>query len=131
MSLAGNGSQHSRDHPERAPAIHPALVARLSVLAYEVLEGDRSLMQLHGMITDEVASELRQRSAARAESRLVNRDHRRRVPQVTRVTLTRPGPHVVEATAVLNAGARTHAVAVCLKFCDDRGRWRAHCLTVL
>lgn len=128
----GRGREERAASPaDSAPMIHPSLVARLAVLAYEVLEGVRSPVQLHGMVTEEVATELRERSRARAESRTVNRDHRRRVPGVSRVALTRPEPHVVEATALLEAGMRVHAVAVCLKFSAERQQWRAHCLTVL
>ena len=113
------------------PALHPTLIARLTVYAYEVLEGIRPLAQLGGMITEQVAEELRERQAARAEARAVTHDERVLVPTVSRISVCVDDPCHLEATALLKFGERVRAVAIGMRYSLDRRRWLAHCLTVL
>ena len=114
---------------QEVPPPSAALVRRLAVAAFEVLDGSRAVAQLGGWITEEVARELAARRAARTERRTLYHDDRRRVPAPGRVHLCRPAPRVAEAVVVLRVGSRATAVALRLEF--RRERWRATGLTVL
>lgn len=106
-----------------------AFVQRLAVYAFEVLEGVRSVAQFGGWITPEVAAALKARRALRAERETLTRDHRRRTVTPGRAHLCTPLPHVIEATVVLHAEARSTVVALRLE--HRRERWRATDITVL
>lgn len=113
------------------PAVHPTLVVSLAILAVEVLDGSRNPSQLIGMITEDVATELRARSIAHAERRTVTGDTRRSVPQPIAVHSSRPYPNVVESAVVLKNEARAFAVAIRLEYSSRWQRWQAACLTVM
>lgn len=101
----------------------------LAVQGFEVLDGTRTVMQLAGAVTLELAAHLGQVRAARHERRQLYRDTRRVVPQLGRIHLCRVADRASEASVVLHLEHRTHAVAIRLEW--SRERWRASSLTVL
>lgn len=105
------------------------IVRRLAIYSYEVLDGTRSVAQMGGWITREVAEQLSARRSARTERRTLYRDDRRSVPTPGPVHLSRPAPLVTEITIVLRTEARSMAVAMRLEYVRDR--WRATELTLL
>lgn len=114
---------------EDVPPPEIVTIQKLALYAFEALEGSRSIAQLGGWITREVASALRERRAAHTERRTLYRDARRIMACPGPAHIDRPLPHIVEATVVLYAEPRSHSVA--LRFEHSDGRWRATDLTVL
>ncbi|SDQ06123.1 Rv3235 family protein [Leucobacter chromiiresistens] len=115
-----------------APAVPPppdALVQRLAVYAFEVIDGVRSVAQFGSWITPEVAAALTARRALHAERATLTRDRRRRTAMPGRAHLTAPLPHVIEATVVLHLETRSTVAAIRLEHLRDR--WRATDITVL
>ncbi|WP_449283071.1 Rv3235 family protein [Leucobacter sp.] len=104
-------------------------IQKLALYAFEALEGSRSVAQLGGWITREVATALLERRAARTERRTLYRDARRIVACPGPAHIDRPLPHVIEATVVLYAEPRSRSVALRLE--HNGSRWRATELTVL
>ncbi|WP_336659076.1 Rv3235 family protein [Leucobacter sp. USHLN153] len=123
-------SVSSDPHTGLEPAPPPnVFIQKLALIAYEVLEGRRSIGQLGAWITPEVAADLRARRALRMERECLTGDRRQRVASPGRAHSSRPAPEVVESTVVLHSEPRSTAVA--LRF-EQRGqRWRATHLTVL
>ncbi|RGE19500.1 hypothetical protein D1J51_11545 [Leucobacter sp. wl10] len=111
------------------PGPSTATIQKLALYAFEVLEGSRSIAQLGGWITREVASALLERRAVRTERRTLYRDARRVVACPGPAHIDRPLPHILEATVVLYAEPRSRSVA--LRFEHSGDRWRATDLTVL
>lgn len=112
--------------PEAPPA---AIVQKLALFAFEVLEGMRSVSQMATWITPGVVAALQSRRALRAERECVTRDRRRRVAVPGPAHLCRPLPQVVEASVVLHLDSRSTVVA--LRFEHREDRWRATDITVL
>jgi hypothetical protein len=104
-------------------------IQKLALYAFEALEGSRSVAQLGGWITREVAAALLERRAARTERRTLYRDARRVVACPGPAHIDRPLPHIIEATVVLYAEPRSRSVALRLE--HNGSRWRATDLTVL
>ncbi|WP_053387130.1 Rv3235 family protein [Leucobacter japonicus] len=116
--------------PDQAPEAPPAaIVQKLALFAFEVLEGMRSASQIATWITPGVVAALQSRRALRAERECVTRDRRRRVAVPGPAHLCRPLPQVVEASVVLHLDSRSTAVALRFEHRDDR--WRATDITVL
>ncbi|MFT4231960.1 MAG: Rv3235 family protein [Leucobacter sp.] len=111
------------------PAPSAAVIQKLALYAFEVIEGSRAVAQLGGWITHGVAAALRERRAIGTERRTLYRDSRRVVACPGPAHLDRPMPHIVEATVVLYAEPRSRSVL--LRFEHSGGRWRATDLTVL
>ncbi len=101
----------------------------LALQGFEVLDGTRTVAQLAGAVTLELAAHLSQVRAARHERRQLYRDTRRVVPRLGRIHLCRVTDRASEASVVLHLEQRTHAVAIRLEW--SRERWRASSLTVL
>ncbi|WP_058594242.1 Rv3235 family protein [Leucobacter chromiiresistens] len=115
-----------------APAVPPppeALVQRLAVYAFEVIDGVRSVAQLGSWVTPEVAAALTARRTLHAERATLTRDRRRRTATPGRAHLAAPLPHVIEATVVLHLETRSTVAAIRLEHLRDR--WRATDITVL
>lgn len=110
-------------------APEPKVIQRLALYAFEALEGVRSVAQLAGWITPDVATALLERRAARTERRTLYRDSRRIVATPGPVHIDRPAPHVIEASLALHATPRTLPVAMRLEHRDRR--WRVTYLVVL
>ncbi|QBE48558.1 Rv3235 family protein [Leucobacter triazinivorans] len=111
------------------PAPSTLTIQKLALYAFEALEGCRSVAQLGGWITREVATAIQERRAARTERRTLYRDARRIVACPGPAHIDRPLPHIVEATVVLYAEPRSRSVALRLE--HNGTRWRATDLTVL
>lgn len=118
-----SGTEHDVPPPEIVT------IQKLALYAFEALEGSRSIAQLGGWITREVAAVLLERRAARTERRTLYRDARRVTACPGPAHIDRPLPHIVEATVVLYAEPRSRSVA--LRFEHNGSRWRATDLTVL
>lgn len=124
--LAAHVPPQQAQAPETPPA---AIVQKLALFAFEVLEGMRSASQMAMWITPGVVAALQSRRALRAERECVTRDRRRRVAVPGPAHLCRPVPHVIEASVVLHLDSRSTVVA--LRFEHREERWRATDITVL
>lgn len=114
--------------PVPLPPPTPAL-QRLALYAFEAVEGARTVSQLAGTVTPDVARELQARRALRTERRTMLHDHRRIVAIPGPVHSSRPHPEAIEAAVVLHARGRTSVVAFRIEW--NAERWRATELTVL
>lgn len=119
----------SEDRRSGPPPPSREFTSMLVVRAIEVLDGTRTVSQLRGFITGEVAERLAMHRNIRAERRAVYRDERRRVPTPGSVHLSFPREDVAEAAVTVYLGGQ--AVATALRLEHLRGRWRATSLTVL
>lgn len=124
--LAARLPSQPKQTPEAPPA---AIVQKLALFAFEVLEGMRSASQIATWITPGVVAALQSRRALRAERECVTRDRRRRVAVPGPAHLCQPLPQVIEASVVLHLDSRSTVVA--LRFEHREDRWRATDITVL
>jgi hypothetical protein len=106
------------------------VLARLTLLVLEILEGSRDIDQIARWLTDDVYRHLQKRVVLAARSRSLQRRAARRIPfTVGRVVITEPRDGVVEGVVLVHTRARTRAVAIRLEGMDTR--WRATAVNVL
>ncbi|MBC9943003.1 hypothetical protein ICL81_00475 [Leucobacter sp. cx-328] len=106
-----------------------ALIARIAIMVFEVITGVRLVAQLGKLVTYDVAQNLSQLRAVRAETRFASSGAKRVVPTVQGVHLTSPVQGTLEAAVILNTAAS--AIAVAIRAEHDKGRWRVTAVTVL
>ena len=95
-----------------------AWARRLAQAVTEVLAGDRPPTQLLRWTTEPVYADLVREAATTARELSVVRSGRTR-PKVTRVVICDVRDGVVEASAIVNLGARTKAMALRLEASGD------------
>ncbi|SOE02520.1 Rv3235 family protein [Rathayibacter rathayi] len=106
------------------------VLARLTLLVVEILEGSREIDQIARWLSDEVYHHLQKRVVLSARSRALRKRTGQRVPfTVGRVVITEPRDGVVEGVVLVHNRARTRAVAIRLEGTD--ARWRATAINVL
>ncbi|WP_222929586.1 Rv3235 family protein [Rathayibacter agropyri] len=106
------------------------LLARLTLVVLEILEGSREIDQIARWLTDEVYHHLQKRVVLSARSRSLKRRTGQRIPfTVGRVVITEPRDGVVEGVVMVHTRVRTRAVAIRLEGMD--ARWRATAINVL
>jgi hypothetical protein len=105
------GSHHGRPDPK-------AWAGRLAQAVTEVLAGDRPPAQLLRWTTERIYDDLACRAASTARELTVVRTGRTR-PKVTRVMACEVREGVVEASAVINVGARSKGMALRLEACGE------------
>jgi hypothetical protein len=131
LALANPGSASAPAVPARlrlvpAPAerVEPgppdprAWAGRLAQAVTEVLAGDRPPTQLLRWTTERIYADLARHAATRARELTIVRTGRTR-PKVTRVVVCDIREGVVEASAVVNHGARARAMALRLEALGD------------
>ncbi len=113
------------DLPDPEPVL-----ARLTLLALEILEGSREIDQIARWLDDAVYRQLHKRVVLAARTRSLQGRSPRRVPfTLGRVVITEPRDGVVEGVVLVHARVRTRAVAIRLEGFDSR--WRATAINVL
>ncbi|WP_244248099.1 Rv3235 family protein [Rathayibacter sp. VKM Ac-2801] len=106
------------------------LLARLTHLVIEILEGSREIDQIARWLSDEVYHHLQKRIVLAARARSLRKRTAQRVPfTVGRVIVTEPRDGVVEGVVLVHHRARSRAVAIRLEGAD--ARWRATAINVL
>lgn len=106
------------------------VLARLTLLVIEILDGSRKIDQIARWVNDEVHYHLQKRVVLSARSRRLKGRSAQRIPfTVGRVLITEPQDGVVESVVMVHNRVRTRAVAIRLEGLDSR--WRATAITVL
>ncbi|MBF4463374.1 3-hydroxyacyl-CoA dehydrogenase [Rathayibacter sp. VKM Ac-2878] len=114
---------------EELPDPEPVL-ARLTLLVLEIMEGSRDIDQIARWLSDEVYTNLQRRVVLAARSRSVTGRTGQRIPfTIGRVLTTEPRDGVIEGVILVHSRIRTRAVAIRLEGRD--ARWRATAITVL
>ncbi|MDJ1372551.1 Rv3235 family protein [Gulosibacter molinativorax] len=119
------GKQVTADLPDPEP-----LLRNLGRSVFEAMAGVRDIEQMARWVAPDVYSVLLQRVQHSARARRIRGKTVRRPYIVTKTCLWQsPRAGVVEATVLVDLGARVRAVAIRLE--EFRGRWRAERFNVL
>ncbi|QHC57044.1 3-hydroxyacyl-CoA dehydrogenase [Rathayibacter tanaceti] len=106
------------------------ILARLTLVVIEILEGSREIDQIARWLTDEVYRHLQKRVVLAARSRSLARRTGQRIPfTIGRVVMAEPRDGVIEGVVLVHSRVRTRAVAIRLEGMD--ARWRATAINVL
>lgn len=112
--------------PEAVTVGDPTEIAATVVrAAVEVLDGRRSLNQIRGWLTPQVAAQLAERT--RLELAIPDRDNTSRPIRIRKVHVVRFGDRA-EATVIVDANARVRAAAARLE--ARSGAWRVSVLEI-
>ena len=111
------------DNQQQIPDPPERFIRSVATQAFEVVEGLRSISQLGAAVSVGAARQLAEQRRALRERRQAYKDVRRCVASPGRVHLCRVMPHLAEASVVMHADHRSHAVALRLEWAHHR--WRA------
>lgn len=115
--------------PLKQEILPTRLIQRFALFAFEIVEGHRSAAQLSSWISMEVVMKLKECRSGRTQLRSLCGDRRRITPVPGPVHQRSPSTGILEAVVVLQAKARSTAVALRFEFLS--GRWIATDVTVL